>query len=476
MAHVLVTGATGFIGKRLVQVLLEAGHTVFALSNLRGSTAALGQHPKLHLLNGDLRDLSSCQPFPETIAAAYYLVHALGKIRKDLVAEETQVAQNFLSALRPTQCQQVIYLGGIIEDPKALSEHLQSRLAVEAVLKQGPYPATVLRSSIIIGEGSASFEIIRDLVEKLPLMVAPRWVQSRCQPIAVDDVLLYLKASLLQPLCFHKTYDIGGQDVLSFKEVLLRFAQFRKLKRYIFSVPVLSPRLSSYWLVFITSVRYSICSHLVESMKQDTRKLNFLIDQDLPHTCLSYEAALARAFGHIHGKAVASTWIDAWETATPIDLSSFQSVPTRGCFKDIKRVPLQAPAAVVQERIWRLGGEQGWYAMDWAWRLRGFIDKLLGGAGLHLGRRHPTDLAVGDALDFWRVLVADEKKGHLILYAEMKLPGEAWLEFEILAQEKLLRQTATFRPRGFLGRLYWYAMVPFHHIIFRKMAESLAKA
>lgn len=475
MAHVLVTGATGFIGKRLVQVLLEAGHTVFALSNLRGTTAALGQHPHLHILSGDLRDLSSCQPFPSNIEAAYYLVHALGKIRKDLVREETQVAQNFLSALRPTQCKQVIYLGGIIEDPKALSEHLQSRLAVESVLKQGSYPCTILRSSIIIGEGSASFEIIRDLVEKLPLMVAPRWVQSRCQPIAVDDVLFYLKASLLKPLCFHKTYDIGGQDVLSFKEVLLRFAAFRKLKRYIFSVPILSPRLSSYWLVLITSVRYAICSHLVESMKQNTRKLNCLIDQDLPHTCLSYEAALARAFGHIQSQAVASTWIDAWETATPIDLSSCQSVPTRGCFKDIKLVPLQAPAAVVQERIWRLGGEQGWYAMDWAWRLRGFIDKLLGGAGLHLGRRHPTDLAVGDALDFWRVLVADEAKGHLVLYAEMKLPGEAWLEFEILPQAQALRQTATFRPRGFLGRLYWYAMVPFHHIIFRKMAESLAK-
>lgn len=477
MANVLVSGATGFIGKRLVAKLLETGHSVFALSNLRGVELKLSKHPNLHSLSGDLRDLSTLQALPKDIEAAYYLVHSLGKIRKHLAQEETRVAHNFLSALAPTQCRHIIYLGGIIEDESALSPHLASRLAVEGVLKQGPYPCTILRSSIIIGEGSASFEIIRDLVEKLPLMVAPRWVKSLCQPIAVDDVLFYLSAVLLNPTCLNKTYDIGGKDVLSFKEVLLRFAAFRKLKRLILEVPVLSPRLSSYWLVLITSVRYSICSHLVESMKQNTRKLNCLIDQDLPHTCLSYEEALARAFHHIQHGSIASTWIDAWDIHSPqkTDITSFIQVPTQHCFKDIKIVPLGLPVEAVKHNVWSLGGEEGWHAMNWAWQIRGFIDKLFGGAGLHIGRRHPTELAVGDALDFWRVLLADEAKKHLILYAEMKVPGEAWLEFEILETENCLKQTATFRPRGLLGRLYWYAMVPFHHFIFRKMAESLAK-
>lgn len=477
MAKTLVAGATGFIGKRLVAQLLAAGHTVFALSNLRGLSAKASEHPNLHSLSGDLRDLSTLQAFPKDIEAAYYLVHSLGKIRKNLVDEETRVARNFLSALAPTECKQIIYLGGIIENEKALSPHLASRLAVESVLQQGPCACTVLRSSIIIGEGSASFEIIRDLVEKLPLMVAPRWVSSLCQPIAVGDVLFYLEAVMLNLRCFNKTYDIGGQDVLSFKEVLLRFAAFRKLKRFIMQVPVLSPRLSSYWLVLITSVRYSICQHLVESMRHSTRKLNTLIDGDIPHRCLSYEASLSQAFHNIDTHRVASTWIDAWDIRSPqkTNLTDVARVPTDSCFKDIKRVPLQAPAEAVRLKVWSLGGEKGWYAMNWAWRVRGFIDKLFGGAGLHIGRRHPTELAVGDALDFWRVLLADETKKHLILYAEMKVPGEAWLEFEILEHENCLQQTATFRPRGLLGRLYWYAMVPFHHIIFRKMAESLAK-
>lgn len=474
MSKVLVTGATGFIGKRLLYKLLEEGHEVFALSKIKGIKFPFSGHPHFHVIEGDLRDLRIGQ-ISEEIEAAYYLVHSMGRSVDDLVKEEKKIASNFLTAVNRTNCRQIIYLGGIIENEAFLSPHLQSRLAVEEVLKSGHIPCTILRSSIIIGSGGASFEIISDLVEKLPFMIAPKWVKSICQPIAVSDVLFYLSKVLLNPSCLNKTYDIGGPEAMSFKELLLRLASFRKLKRIIIDVPVLTPKLSSYWLVLITSVSYSICAHLIESMRQNTRKLNLKIDQDLPHKCLSYEEAIARAFEKIKQNEVVSTWMDAWELTTlNADVQNFVEVPKERCFKDTQTADLKIPIEEIQRRLWSIGGEKGWYSMNWAWKLRGLIDKLVGGPGLNRGRRHPSEMAVGDSIDFWRVLLADQKNRHLILYAEMRLPGEAWLEFEILEEKKVLRQTATFRPRGLLGRLYWYVLLPFHHLIFKNMAKNLA--
>lgn len=476
MATILVTGSTGFIGKRLIFELLQEGHEVYALSRIKGIDVKVPNQPRLHMIYGDLREITAGEAWPKQIDAAYYLIHSMGSPVENLLEAEINTARHFLTLLEATSCKQIIYLGGIIEDELNLSPHLRSRLAVEKILAASTIPCTILRSSIIIGAGSASFEIIRDLVETLPVMVAPKWVKSTCQPIAINDVLFYLTAVLLNTKCYRETLDIGGPEAMSFGDVLKRYAKFRQLRRYIFEIPLLTPKLSSYWLVFITSVRFSICANLVESMKQNTRKLNLKIDTLLPHSCLSYEQALTIAFEKIVSHQVLSTWMDSWELKTiNADIAEMLVTPKEGCFKDIKIIPLTLPADEVQRRVWSIGGQRGWYSMNWAWKLRGLMDQFIGGTGLNRGRRHPTKIEVGDSIDFWRVLLADEARSHLILFAEMKLPGEAWLEFEVDRLNNVLKQTATFRPKGLWGRLYWYLCYPFHLIIFKNMARTLAQ-
>lgn len=294
MAKIFVTGATGFIGKRLIAALLTEGHEIWALVRMQGIALYPEENPRLHILAGDLAKNTAIPKLPLDLDAAYYLVHSMTASMGDLEEQERQVAQNFVTWVKPTSIQQIIYLGGIIGDEKHLSPHLKSRLRVEEVLTNSGIPLTVLRASIIIGSGSASFEIIRDLVEKLPVMVAPRWIESRCQPIAVRDVLFYLQGVLLDKESFGKMFEIGGPEVITFKEALLRFAKVRGLHRRIITVPVLTPRLSSYWLVFITSVNFNLASYLVESMKSDT-----VCKTDPPknHACLTYEEAIDLAFG-----------------------------------------------------------------------------------------------------------------------------------------------------------------------------------
>lgn len=479
MAKILVTGATGFIGKRLIYSLLEQGHEVYALCRIEGTKVFLEEQPNLYYLWGDLRNLSTFQNVPQDIDAAYYLVHSLSEIVSDLEKVEVEIAENFVTAIDKTEAKQIIYLGGIINDETTLSTHLKSRLEVERALQKSTKSVTILRASIIIGAGSASFEIIRDLCEKLPFMIAPKWIDSPCQPIAIQDVLFYLIASLLNEYCYNKIFDIGGSDVFTFKQLLLEYASFRNLKRSIVSVPVLTPRLSSLWLVFITSVRFSICFYLVESIQNSSVVQMKGIEKVIPHHCLSFKKALLLAFQNIAQNSVVSTWMDSWEIKdTNPKIEKYIEVPTEGCLKDVKKVVLGAPKGIVIDRIWQIGGSKGYYTLDWAWRIRGLIDQLIGGVGLNRGRRHPSEILVGDSIDFWRVLCADKATGHLILFAEMKVPGEAWLEFKIEEKEGqlFLVQQATFRPRGLLGRGYWYALLPFHLLIFGKMAKCLARA
>jgi len=403
-------------------------------------------------------------------------MHSMGDISQGLIEVERQVAENFVAKVQETNISQIIYLGGIL-DEKHMSPHLSSRLLVENVLRSSGISTTVLRASIIIGAGSASFEIIRNLVEKLPIMVAPRWVHSFCQPIAVLDVIFYLQQVLHNPKCYNRTFDIGGPNILSFKKVMLEFARIRHLKRFIIEVPVLTPRLSSYWLVFITSVRYSLSSYLVESMKSNSICRDRSIDECIPHQCLSYEEAVKRAFVRISQNEVFSTWMDSWDIKDSIpDIQNYIEVPMDGCLSDIKVVPLLCSPEVAMSRIWSIGGANGWYCYKWAWDLRGFIDKMLGGVGMNRGRRHPTEILVGDSIDFWRVLKAEKNAVHLILFAEMKVPGEAWLEFTIQTIDGVpkLIQKATFRPKGLFGRLYWYSLVPVHYFIFGHMAKAIA--
>ncbi len=468
MAKILVTGASGFIGKRLVALLLNEGHEVYALLRIKGTSLYPEKRERLQLIFGDLQN---AQSLPADIDAAYYLMHSMSDIG-NFATHEKQVAENFVSALKATRVQQIIYLSGIVGQEK-LSRHLHSRLTVEEILKSSGIPFTILRSSIIVGAGSASFEIIRDLVEKLPVMIAPRWVKSLCQPIAVADVLFYLSSVLLNDRCLNRVFDIGGPEVLSFKELLLRYAEVRGLKRWIFTVPVLTPRLSSYWLVFVTTVPFSLAYYLVESMEVNTDCKEKAISEILPHNCLLYKEAIRLAVQKISQNEVTSTWRDAWDihTSDP-DIAKYIQVPKHGILYDEQRMPLKGSVDRAVANIWSIGGEKGW-PLDWAWKIRGLIDKFAGGVGLNRGRRHPTEIMVGDSIDFWRVLKADKADKQLILYAEMKLPGEAWLEFKIIDSE--LIQRATFRPKGILGRLYWYLMFPFHLLIFRRMAKSLAE-
>lgn len=477
MTKILITGANGFVGKRLIVDLLNHGHQIYALCRIKGAKVFAEDRPNLHYIWGDLRNPETLKEIPDDIEAAYYLVHSMSEIVGNLVDTEMEVVEQFLKGLKNSRVKQIIYLGGIINDEKKLSPHLKSRLLVEEALKQSGIPYTVLRASIIIGAGSASFEIIRDLCEKLPIMIAPKWVNSLCQPIAIGDVLFYLSNVLLNEKCINKTFDIGGPEVFTFKEVMLRYAKFRNLKRWIINVPVLTPHLSSYWLVFITSVRYSLCSYLVESMKTSTIVQLDEIKKIIPHTCLTYKEALELAFQKISQNEVISSWMDSWEIlGTNPNIENYIQVPDEGCLKDQRRVLVKDSKAAAIERIWRIGGTTGYYALNWAWHLRGLFDQMIGGVGLNRGRRHPFEIQVGDSIDFWRVILADKDNGHLILYAGMKLPGEAWLQFKFQQKNDdwFLVQTATFRPKGILGRLYWYVLIPFHFIIFQKMAKALA--
>ena len=473
---VLITGANGFVGKRLILILLNQGHEVYALCRIKGTKVFAEDKPNLHYIWGDLRNSESLKGIPKDIDAAYYLVHSMSEIVGSLAETENEVVEQFLKGIKETQIKQIIYLGGIINDEKKLSPHLKSRLLVEQALKKGPIPVTVLRASIIIGAGSASFEIIRDLCEKLPIMIAPKWVKTLCQPISIEDVLFYLSEVLLNKQCLNQTFDIGGPEIFTFKELMLRYSKFRNLKRWIIEVPVLTPRLSSYWLVFITSVRFSLCSYLVESMKSNSIVKLDGIKKIIPHSCATYTEALQLAFQMISQNMVASSWMDSWEIAgNDPNLDNYE-VPKEGCLKDEKRMPIKDSREAAINRIWSIGGSNGYYALKWAWHLRGAFDQLIGGVGLNRGRTHPSEIQAGDAIDFWRVIRADKEKGDLILFAGMKVPGEAWLELKLEQENEIwyVVQTATFRPKGILGRLYWYTLVPFHFFIFRKMAKALA--
>ncbi|MDT8415941.1 MAG: SDR family oxidoreductase [Flavobacteriaceae bacterium] len=470
---ILLTGATGYIGKRLLPLLVKQGHTVVCC--VRDSSRF--EPPKslinfIEVVQVDLLKRESLDQIPKDIDGAYYLVHSMSA-SQDYKTLEKQSAENFKHALTKTRVKHVIYLSGIVNEQK-LSEHLLSRKQVEESLQSDVYALTTLRAGIIIGSGSASFEIIRDLVEKLPLMITPKWLNTRCQPIGVSDVLQFLAASLFRPETFDKNFDIGGPDILTYKEMLLGFAKVRKLKRSIFIVPVMTPRLSSYWLYFVTSTSYRLATALVNSMKIEVICRNNDLATLLHIEPLSYEKALKRAFDKIENNDIYSSWKDSFISGqVDFHISDFINVPLHGCFKDQRTMGIESRKKTV-EKIWKIGGEQGWYYANTLWRIRGFLDKLFGGVGLRRGRTNKSEIHTGDALDFWRVLYANKAEGRLLLFAEMKLPGEAWLEFKITGNE--LQQTATFRPRGILGRLYWYAVLPFHGMVFSGMLKNLARS
>ena len=473
---VLLTGANGYIGTRLLPVLLEQKHEVVCMVRDKRRFAEESDfESKVKIITGDLLKPETLENIPDDIDAAYYLVHSMSSDGSSFSELELVSALNFVKAIKNTSCKQLIYLTGIVNDTE-LSKHLSSRLAVEEELKKSGIAYTILRAAIIIGSGSASFEIIRDLTEKLPLMVAPKWVKTKCQPIGIRDVLRYLSGVLLNQQAFDQTLDIGGPDILTYKEMMLQYAEVRKLKRMIITVPVLTPGLSSLWLNLVTSVPYSLARSLVDSMKNEVICKDDDIKDIVPGNCFTYKKALELAFEKIEQNSIVSSWKDALNRGyLDTNFMDQVKVPQNGTVEYKVKMPFDRNAEEVFENIWGIGGNRGWYYLDWLWNLRGFLDKLFGGVGTRRGRTNNISLQAGDVLDFWRVLLADKHNKRLLLFAEMKVPGEAWLEFKIIDfhGRPFLSQIATFRPSGLWGRIYWYAMFPFHIVLFKGMAKQI---
>ncbi len=477
--NILLTGATGYIGKRIIPALLGDGHKIICCVRDRNRFPKEGvfAHPDITLFEIDFLKDGVYQDFPAKIDAAYYLIHSMSSNREDFEKLEIKAANNFIKLVKGTAVKQIIYLGGITNEGK-LSRHLESRKKVEEVLKTGGIAVTSVKAGIIVGSGSASFEIIRDLVEKLPVMIAPRWLNTRHQPVAIRDVIQYLTGVLLMPETYNKSYDIGGPDILTYKDMLLQFAQERGLKRYILTIPLMTPRLSSYWLYFVTSTSYRLAVHLVNSMKIELIAENNKLEKLLKIKPTSYKKALNYAFQNIEQNNVVSSWKDALISSySDNSLLNHINIPVNGCYSDVRKKNIGNNRDQVLDKIWSIGGKHGWYYGNWLWKIRGILDKLFGGVGLRRGRTNEHTINTGDTVDFWRVLAADRANARLLLYAEMKLPGEAWLEFKIVKEDDnySLIQTATFRPKGLLGRLYWYSVLPFHSFIFNGMANNIIR-
>ncbi|MEP2058266.1 MAG: SDR family oxidoreductase [Maribacter litoralis] len=471
---ILLTGANGYIGMRLLPQLLEMGHDIVcAVRDETRLSVDKETRSQIEVIEIDFLEDPKENVVPQDIDAAYFLIHSMSSSTQDFDDMEAKTAENFNKYVSKTQIEQVIYLSGIVND-ELLSKHLQSRKNVEDILYQGDFNLTVLRAGIIVGSGSSSFEIIRDLCEKLPVMITPKWVLTKTQPIAIRDVIAFLTGVLGNEKTYNDSFDIAGPNVLTYKEMLHKYAEVRGFKNWIWTVPVMTPKLSSYWLYFVTSTSYKLALNLVDSMKieviaKDTRLQDILNIE--PHT---YKEAIDLAFKKIEQNLVISSWKDSMISGRFLDnLEKHIQVPKYGVLKDYKQLQVTQPEEIL-ERIWSIGGETGWYYGNWLWKIRGFLDKLWGGVGLRRGRTHPDKIFAGDSLDFWRVLLADKKAKRLLLFAEMKLPGEAWLEFKI-DDNNVLHQTATFRPRGLRGRLYWYSIVPFHYFIFGGMIRNIAK-
>jgi uncharacterized protein YbjT (DUF2867 family) len=469
---ILVTGATGYIGKRLIPLLSNSDHhVVCAVRDKLRADKSYAEDDTIDVIEADFLKPETLHRIPTDIDIAFYLIHSMSNSSTDFESLEERCAINFKNQLEKTNVKQVIYLSGITNDDN-LSKHLQSRKNVEDILKSNTYATTIFKAGIIVGSGSSSFEIIRDLVEKLPFMIAPKWLNTKTQPLGVRNVLSFLHNSVGCKDIYNQSYDVFGPEILTYKEMLLQFAEVRGFKRYILTVPVMTPKLSSYWLYFVTSTSYKLASSLVDSMGVQIVGKPSNINTILDVEPMSYKEAVALAFEKIEQNSIISSWKDSMVSSGRLrnQLHKYINVPKYGCFKDYKERQVTNADKTI-DKIWSIGGTNGWYYGTILWKIRGYIDKLFGGIGLRRGRTSPTDLDAGDALDFWRVIFADKTQQKLLLYAEMRLPGEAWLEFKI--EDGILKQTATFRPRGLWGRLYWYSVFPFHGFIFNGMINKL---
>jgi uncharacterized protein YbjT (DUF2867 family) len=480
---ILVTGATGYVGGRLIPALLEAGYRVRAMArNLdKAGCRPWADNPRLELVQGDVLDLNSLKRAASGCRAAYYLVHSMIAQKERFAEADRRAAHNMVAAAESAELKRIIYLGGLAETRDGtLSKHLQSRIEVAAILQAGTVPTTDLRTPMILGSGSASFEILRYLVERLPIMTTPRWVHSLNQPIAIRNVIAYLVGCLEQAETIGQTYDIGGPDILTYRDLLDIYAEEAGLpKRLIIPVPVLTPGLSALWIHLISPVPKSIALPLTEGLTSDAVCTENRIQSIIPQTLLSCREAIRLALDRVKQERVQTCWMDAGGLPEPEWAHCGDAEWAGGTIMQCGyRVLLQANPEDVWQAVSCIGGKTGWYFGNFLWRLRGAMDRLVGGVGLRRGRRHPVDLGVGDALDFWRVLAVDPPE-RLLLVAEMKMPGEALLEFQIASLnngQTELKMLSRFLPRGLSGILYWYALYPFHQWIFSGMLRGIAIA
>lgn len=474
---IAVTGATGYIGGRLVTRLLDAGYRVRCLARCSKKLVdrPFASDARVEIVSCDVEDQVATAAALQGCHAAYYLVHSMLAAGRAYAEVDRRIARSFASAAAEAEIERIIYLGGLGETGEGLSEHLSSRRDVETELSSGAVPVTVLRAAMIIGSGSASFEILRYLVERLPVMVTPRWVNTRCQPIAVYDVLTYLVHSLSQPATIGQTIDIGGHEIVTYKQVIHMVAKALALpRRWILPVPVLTPRLSSLWIHLVTPISSRIARPLAEGLRNEVVCRNRVARQLMPNRLKTVYESIEAALGKQEAGCVETSWSDAGRMPGDPNWAGGK------VFEDPRSIEIDASAADVYRAVCRVGGGNGWYAADWLWRLRGWMDRLVGGPGLRRGRRNPEGVSYGDALDFWRVTNVESER-RLELHAEMKMPGIATLTFEIEpdpngATKCRLLQIARFKPRGVLGLAYWYAVLPLHGFVFRGMQEGIRRA
>ncbi|MDR9501539.1 MAG: SDR family oxidoreductase [Desulfurivibrionaceae bacterium] len=466
---ILVTGATGYIGRRLKERLLGKPDCRLRLLVRNRNKVRLSVRDQVEIVEGDTFNEEALDRALAGIEVAYYLIHSMGS-GKDYRDLDRLSAENFREAAIRAGVKRIIYLGGLGVRETA-SKHLLSRIETGEVLGAKPERIQTIwfRAGVIIGSGSASFEIIRHLVQKLPVMVTPKWVNTLTQPIAVDDVISYLAAAADKEIPGNLTVDIGSAP-MSFREMILEAAAVMNLKRLMIPVPVLSPRLSSYWLILLTPINYQLAGALVEGLKSETVALNDHARRYFPEIApVSYRQAVQQAMGELEENQVLSRWCDSSGGAV-CDIKD-RDDPAAAVLRDRREYPLgDATPAEVFTAACTLGGEHGWFRYHFLWQFRGLVDKLLGGYGLNRGRRVKDKLRVGDSLDFWKVADLKENK-RLLLLAQMKVPGKAWLEFDI--QPDKLVQTAHFLPNGLWGRLYWYSVLPLHHLVFSNLARHI---
>ena len=471
--RILLTGATGYVGGRLLRILEAEGHPVRCLArrpgNLNGKVSGVTE-----VVPGDLLDRESLDRAMQGVDVAYFLVHSLGSAG-DFEAEEARGAQNFADAARQAGVRRIIYLGGLGAASSDLSPHLRSRWRVGDILRSSGASVIEFRASIVVGSGSVSFEMVRALVERLPVMITPRWVSVPAQPIAINDLLRYLSGALTLSVEGSRVFEIGGADVVSYGGLMREYARQRGLRRRMIAVPVLTPRLSSLWLGLVTPVYARVGRKLVDSLRHST-----VVERPVPEGLfdirpMGISDAIATALRNEDDEFAATRWSDALSSSGRMPANGSARVGTR--LVDSRRIRVDAPAPAAFAAIERIGGDTGWYFADWLWKARGFLDLLAGGVGVRRGRSDPAELAVGDTVDWWRVESCEPGR-RVKLYAEMRLPGRAWLEFEVSPQEdgSVIRQTAEFDPVGLAGIVYWYALWPLHSYVFRGMLRGIAAA